>query len=69
MTLRINEMAPDFEAETTQGRIRFHEWHRRLLVRPVLASERLHSRLHDRTRLHGRTWSRSSKSATARSSA
>jgi alkyl hydroperoxide reductase subunit AhpC len=26
MTLRINEMAPDFEAETTQGRICFHEF-------------------------------------------
>ena len=26
MTLRINDMAPDFEAETTQGRIRFHEF-------------------------------------------
>ena len=26
MTLRINGMAPDFEAETTQGRIRFHEF-------------------------------------------
>ena len=26
MTLRINDMAPDFEAETTQGRIRFHEY-------------------------------------------
>ena len=26
MTLRINHMAPDFEAETTQGRIRFHEF-------------------------------------------
>jgi len=26
MALQINEMAPDFEAETTQGRIRFHEW-------------------------------------------
>jgi alkyl hydroperoxide reductase subunit AhpC len=26
MTLRIGDMAPDFEAETTQGRIRFHEW-------------------------------------------
>src|SRR3954465_15316442 len=25
MTLRINEMAPDFEAESTQGRIRSHE--------------------------------------------
>src|SRR5215472_8281004 len=26
MTLRINDNAPDFEAETTQGRIRFHEF-------------------------------------------
>ncbi len=26
MTLRINDEAPDFVADTTQGRIRFHEW-------------------------------------------
>jgi alkyl hydroperoxide reductase subunit AhpC len=26
MSLKIGELAPDFEAETTQGRIRFHEW-------------------------------------------
>src|SRR5437588_9465235 len=26
MTLAINDTAPDFEAETTEGRIRFHEW-------------------------------------------
>lgn len=26
MTLRINDIAPDFEAETTHGPIRFHEW-------------------------------------------
>lgn len=25
MTLRINDLAPDFEAETTEGRMRFHE--------------------------------------------
>ena len=24
--MRIGDTAPDFEAETTQGRIRFHEW-------------------------------------------
>ena len=26
MSLRIGDTAPDFEAETTAGRIRFHEW-------------------------------------------
>jgi alkyl hydroperoxide reductase subunit AhpC len=26
MTLQIGDVAPDFEAETTQGRIRFHDW-------------------------------------------
>jgi alkyl hydroperoxide reductase subunit AhpC len=26
MTLRINDVAPDFTAETTEGTIRFHEW-------------------------------------------
>lgn len=26
MTLRINDLAPDFVADTTEGRISFHEW-------------------------------------------
>jgi thioredoxin-dependent peroxiredoxin len=26
VTLKINDTAPDFEAETTEGRIRFHDW-------------------------------------------
>ncbi len=26
MALQINDIAPDFEAETTEGKIRFHEW-------------------------------------------
>ena len=26
MSLAINDTAPDFEAETTEGKIRFHEW-------------------------------------------
>jgi alkyl hydroperoxide reductase subunit AhpC len=26
MALQINDNAPDFEADTTEGRIRFHEW-------------------------------------------
>src|SRR6266404_4342606 len=26
MSLHIGDVAPDFEAETTEGRIRFHDW-------------------------------------------
>jgi alkyl hydroperoxide reductase subunit AhpC len=26
MSLRLGDLAPDFEADTTQGRIRFHDW-------------------------------------------
>ncbi|HEX4871829.1 MAG TPA: peroxiredoxin [Nevskiaceae bacterium] len=26
MTLRLGDIAPDFEAETTEGRLRFHDW-------------------------------------------
>jgi thioredoxin-dependent peroxiredoxin len=26
MTLQLNDIAPDFEAETTEGRIHFHDW-------------------------------------------
>ena len=26
MSLRIGDVAPDFEADTTEGRIRFHDW-------------------------------------------
>ena len=26
MTLALNDKAPDFEAETTEGQIKFHEW-------------------------------------------
>ena len=26
MTLAINDIAPDFEAQTTEGRIKFHDW-------------------------------------------
>ena len=26
MTLSLGDIAPDFEAETTEGKIRFHDW-------------------------------------------
>ena len=26
MSLRIGELAPDFDADTTEGRISFHQW-------------------------------------------
>ena len=26
MSLRIGDVAPDFEANTTKGKIKFHEW-------------------------------------------
>ncbi len=26
MSLQLGDVAPDFEADTTEGRIRFHEW-------------------------------------------
>src|SRR3569623_741871 len=26
MTLRLGDIAPDFTAETTEGKIKFHEW-------------------------------------------
>ena len=26
MTIQLGQIAPDFEADSTQGRIRFHEW-------------------------------------------
>jgi alkyl hydroperoxide reductase subunit AhpC len=26
MTLKLGDIAPDFEANTTEGKIRFHDW-------------------------------------------
>ena len=53
MALQIGDTAPDFEAETTEGRIHFHDWVGDSVGRPLLAPEGLHAGLHDRARLHG----------------
>jgi alkyl hydroperoxide reductase subunit AhpC len=52
MALQIGETAPDFEAETTQGRIRFHDWLGSSWG-VLFASQGLYAGLHDGTRLHG----------------
>ena len=51
MSLTIGDTAPDFEADTTEGRIRFHDWIGDSWA--VLRPARLHAGLHDRARLHG----------------
>ncbi len=50
---RINDTAPNFTAETTQGPINFHEWVGRRMGDLVLASQGLHSCVHHGTWLHG----------------
>ena len=50
MALHIGSIAPDFEQDSTEGRIRFHEWLGDELGRAVLAPEGLHARVHDGAR-------------------
>ena len=45
MTLAINDTAPDFEAQTTEGKIRFHV-DRQFLGRAFLAPEGFHAGVH-----------------------
>ena len=52
-TLVIGDDAPDFEADTTEGKIRFHDWLGNSWARALLAPEGFHPRLHDRARHHG----------------
>ena len=51
--MKIGDTAPDFEAQTTDGRIRFHDWIGEFVGRFIFAPERLHPGLHDRARIHG----------------
>ncbi len=52
MSLRINDEAPNFTAETTQGTINFHEWIGDGWASPVFAP-RLYPGVYYRTGLHG----------------
>ncbi len=58
MSLRIGDTAPDFEAETTSGSIRFHDWLGNSWGVALLPSQGLHARLHDGARLHGQAQAR-----------
>ncbi len=51
--MKIGDTAPDFEAETSQGRIRLHDWAGDSLGRPVFTPEGFYPGLHDRARLYG----------------
>ena len=53
MSLRINDTAPNFTAETTTGPDPLSRLDRRQLGDPVLAPEGLHAGVHHRARLHG----------------
>jgi alkyl hydroperoxide reductase subunit AhpC len=47
MAVGLGDEAPDFTAETTEGPVKFHDWKRQVLGDSVLASQRLHSGVHD----------------------
>ena len=53
MSLTIGDTAPDFEAETTEGTINFHDWIGDSWAVLFSHPAELHPGLHDRARLHG----------------
>ena len=53
MSLQIGSTAPDFEAQTTEGPIRFHDWAGYSWAVPVPHPRNFTPRLHDRAGLHG----------------
>ena len=55
--LRIGDEAPDFEAQTTEGVIKFHEWLGDSWGGYVLTSKGFYPGLYNRTWLYGKNQS------------
>jgi peroxiredoxin len=53
MALAIGDVAPDFEAETTEGKIRFHDWIGDNWAVLFSHPQGLYAGLRHRTRPHG----------------
>ena len=66
MPLRINDTAPDFTAETTQGPIHFHEWIGNGYAISVLPPEGLHTEYAPLSWLYGRACSPNSSAGIRR---
>ncbi len=52
MSLRLGDIAPDFEQDSSEGRIRLHEWLGDSWGVPVLPPRRLHPGVHHRAGFH-----------------
>ena len=57
--MKIGDTAPDFEAETSEGRIRFHDWIGDSWAVLFSHPKDFTPRLHDRAWLHGQDQNRS----------
>ncbi|MGH9552511.1 MAG: hypothetical protein ACRD3W_24230 [Terriglobales bacterium] len=47
MTLQLGDIAPNFEVDTTEGRIRFHEWLGQFLGLTIFSPEGFNASQHD----------------------